>query len=152
MFEGFQIRLLVYIAGFAVLAIAVWRFAVYHEDVGYQRAVNVYEARLAEAARESREKERALQQKVNDAEKRGADREAIHRTEVAVLESRLRVLRYDAAAFRDRLSRLSGAACVEAAATAAELFEQCSERYSDVAAAADGHANDVLTLTEAWPR
>lgn len=33
-----------------------------------------------------------------------------------------------------------------------ELFLQCTSRYIDLAAKADGHANDVKTLTEAWPK
>ena len=32
-----------------------------------------------------------------------------------------------------------------------ELFLSCSQRYSEVAKAADDHANDAKTLTEAWP-
>ena len=36
--------------------------------------------------------------------------------------------------------------------TLADLFVQCSERYIDVAAKADGHAFDALTLQESWPR
>ena len=33
-----------------------------------------------------------------------------------------------------------------------ELFLQCSSRYIDLAAKADGHANDVKTLVDAWPK
>lgn len=36
-------------------------------------------------------------------------------------------------------------------ATFAELLLQCGERYTAVAAAADGHASDVKTLVDAWP-
>lgn len=33
-----------------------------------------------------------------------------------------------------------------------ELFLQCTQRYGDLAAKADGHANDVQALMAAWPR
>lgn len=33
-----------------------------------------------------------------------------------------------------------------------ELFLQCTARYIDLAAKADGHANDVKTLVDAWPK
>lgn len=36
--------------------------------------------------------------------------------------------------------------------TVTDLFIQCSARYIDMAAKADGHAFDALTLQESWPR
>jgi len=43
-------------------------------------------------------------------------------------------------------------ACTAHATTAGELLNLCAARYTDVAAAADGHASDVQTLTESWPK
>ena len=37
------------------------------------------------------------------------------------------------------------------AATAGELLTECSSRYSELAAKADGHAADVSMLLRAWP-
>lgn len=39
----------------------------------------------------------------------------------------------------------------EYAVTVSQLFEQCTENYRDMAAKADGHANDVRLLQESWP-
>jgi hypothetical protein len=36
--------------------------------------------------------------------------------------------------------------------TITNLFLDCSRRYQDMAAIADGHLNDALTLQESWPR
>lgn len=152
MFESVQIKLVAYLVGAALLAFAAWRTSMYFEDVGYQRAVVAYETKLSEAKKESLERERALQSKVDEAEKKGAEREKIHRVERAVLESRVIGLRDDLATFRARLPKVSGAACVEAADTVAELFGECTDRYSKLAEAADGHANDALTCQEAWPK
>ncbi len=152
MIEGIQIKVIAYALAFAALAYGAWRTAVYFEDVGYQRAVNVYEAKLTRAALESRAKERDLQARVDESERKGAEREKIHRVERAVLESRVIGLRDDIATFRARLPKAAGAACVEAADTAAELFGECVEEYQRVAWSAQGHVDDVKTLMEGWPK
>lgn len=41
---------------------------------------------------------------------------------------------------------------LEYANAAGELLADCSRRYQEVAGAADGHASDVRTFLEAWPR
>jgi len=42
-------------------------------------------------------------------------------------------------------------AAIDRAATLGELLGECSERYSEVAKAADGHANDAAAFLAAWP-
>ncbi len=54
--------------------------------------------------------------------------------------------------FRASLPGLTKPAAAVAADTAAELLGACAARYADVAAAADAHASDALTLQRAWPR
>jgi hypothetical protein len=46
----------------------------------------------------------------------------------------------------------SAATVLGYATAAAELLADCSRRYQEVAGAADGHASDVRTFIEAWPR
>lgn len=152
MLDGIQIKALAAVAIFAGLAFGVWRFAIYHEEVGYQRAVAVYETRLAKAAKESLDKERALQARVDEAERKGAEREKRHKAELSVMESRARRLRDDIAEFRARLPEAAGAACVEAADTIADIYAECIGAYQSMAQAADGHANDARTCAEAWPK
>jgi hypothetical protein len=67
---------------------------------------------------------------------------------------------------RDAVSRLSKlsttvsvSACsdsntttVKPAIALAEVFQQCSARLVEMGAAADGHANDVQTLMDSWPK
>ena len=55
-------------------------------------------------------------------------------------------------AFRSSLPSLAQPASAVAADTAAELLGACAARYADVAAAADAHASDALTLQRAWPK
>lgn len=50
-----------------------------------------------------------------------------------------------------RLADAPAAAVREYAATANKLLGQCSERYTSLAARADGHAADAATCRAAWP-
>lgn len=51
-----------------------------------------------------------------------------------------------------RIADAPPAAVAEYAATAGELLTQCSRERTFFAGAADGHATDVRTLREAWPK
>ena len=50
-----------------------------------------------------------------------------------------------------RIATASAAAVREYAATANQLLGQCSQRYTELAAKADGHALDARTCRAAWP-
>lgn len=81
-------------------------------------------------------------------------------------EATARVARLQSAATaaRDELGRLrrasSGAllasqaspqACATATTAFDDVFQQCAEQLTAVSAAADQHASDVQTLSDAWP-
>lgn len=50
-----------------------------------------------------------------------------------------------------RLADAPAAAVREYAATANKLLGQCSQRYTELAARADGHAADATLMRDAWP-
>ena len=50
-----------------------------------------------------------------------------------------------------RIATASAAAVRDYAATANKLLGQCSDRYTELAARADGHALDARTCRAAWP-
>ena len=50
-----------------------------------------------------------------------------------------------------RIATASAAAVREYAATANKLLGQCSQRYTELAAKADGHALDARVCRAAWP-
>ena len=50
-----------------------------------------------------------------------------------------------------RLTNASPAALIEYASTLNKLFGQCSQRYTELAIRADGHAADTATCRAAWP-
>ena len=49
-------------------------------------------------------------------------------------------------------SRESSSTCAARASTARNVFEQCAQRYTDLAGKADGHAADAVMLQDAWPK
>lgn len=51
-----------------------------------------------------------------------------------------------------RIATASRAAVDQYAAAATVVFEQCTARYSELAGKADGHANDVQLMQDAWPK
>lgn len=86
----------------------------------------------------------------NDAKKR----EAILAADKHDLSDALDSLRLSTSKARATY-RLSGPAATTSyfdPTTGYDLLDLCAERYSDLAAKADGHANDVKTLMDAWPR
>ncbi len=60
-------------------------------------------------------------------------------------------LREQLSTAQQRIATASSAAVAEYAATASELLAQCGEEVTDLAAKADGHANDAATCRAAWP-
>ncbi len=50
-----------------------------------------------------------------------------------------------------RIATASAAAVRNYATTANQLLEQCSNRYTELAAKADGHALDAIACRAAWP-
>ena len=50
-----------------------------------------------------------------------------------------------------RLADASPAALIEYARTLGKVFGQCSQRYTELAIRADGHAADAATCRAAWP-
>ena len=50
-----------------------------------------------------------------------------------------------------RLGDASPTACIEYASTLSRVFGQCSQRYTELAIRADGHAADAATCRAAWP-
>jgi len=50
-----------------------------------------------------------------------------------------------------RLADATPAALIEYASTLSRVFGQCSQRYTELAIRADGHAVDAATCRAAWP-
>ena len=61
-------------------------------------------------------------------------------------------LRQQLATARSRLATANAATCAHYAEASNAVFAECTAKYTEVAAAADGHATDATALMHAWPR
>ena len=127
-------------------------FVDHQRDIGYQKAVAEYNVKLLATKEAADQREQELSAQVQEAQANGLKREETIRTLAAAVGKSSDSLRNTANAIRLGLPH----ATVEAARTAADafaaVFTECQQRYVDVARAADGHASDVQTLMEAWPK
>lgn len=144
-----------------LLAVGLLLFAVYvfgrhdgaaHVEARWQADKAAQAGRLAQAERLMRERENLMNERVRKAESDAETRHNENRRLAADAAATADRLRHDLAAARGRLSAATAEACRATASTALELLGTCADAYRDVAAAADGHAADVQTLTEAWPQ
>ena len=114
----------------------------YREQVTAERAAA--NARVAQAGQQVAT---AYQGALNDAIKTQAILQA-----AATRAGRERdSLREQLSTAQQRIATASASAIAEYASTAGELLAQCGAEITELAAKADGHANDVRTLIEAWP-
>ncbi len=141
------------IAAVAVALGFAWNGFIKHEqNIGYQKAVAEYTVKLLEAKEAADQREQELSAQVQEAQANGLKREETIRTLAAAVGKSSDSLRNTANAIRLGLPL----ATVEAARTAADafaaVFTECQGRYGALAERADGHANDVRTLEEAWTK
>ena len=143
------------LGGVALLAALVfaWNWHIDHErEIGYQKAVAEYNVKLLAAKEAADKREQELSAQVQEAQANGLKREETIKALAAAVGKSSDSLRNTANAIRLGLPL----ATVEAARTAADafaaVFTDCQGRYANVAAKADGHASDVRTLSEAWPK
>lgn len=104
-----------------------------------------------EADKRARAEEQSMQQKLNEAQNAATERDKALRADYAAVHAAARGLRDTVTALRGQLATASPEASRATADAALAVFGECADRYRAVAEAADGHASDVETLTEAWP-
>lgn len=141
---------------FAALAVALalgqWRWLAAAEARGYERrSAEVTAAREAEQ-RKNWETERRRDRNTLEAMNEATKREHLARAAAAGARTERDRLRDDIAAIRRDLPQSTPAARLERADTLAAVFDECSAALEDLAGKAGRHANDALTLHQAWPR
>lgn len=110
------------------------------------------QAVAAEAASEvARLKERAWSKQLEEARNAATKRETTLRADATAARGAAAGLRDDLAELRRQLPSLAAEACRQRADALADVFGQCTARYSELAEKADRHANDARGLSEAWP-
>lgn len=141
----------------AVLAGAALAFGAGWKVNGWRMGEQIAEMQREQIAAVSsqnevyRLKERAMNKKVEDARNEAIQREARIRSAAAGARNAADSLRDELADLRRRIPSLTGEALRERADTLAELFGACTAEYREMAEAADRHASDAKTLSDAWP-
>jgi hypothetical protein len=122
------------------------------QQIGYDRRVAEDNTALIKAQADALDQERTLNRKLETARNEATKRDqAIARTAAA---AGLAVvgLRDELDAYRHSLPGDPASPGNQRAATLAELFGDCADRYRGVAEKAIRHASDVKTLSEGWPK
>ena len=120
-----------------------------HDFAGYKSQVEQQAVEARQAA--LKQKEAWIKEK-EDAEVNAVLREAQLRSERDRAVAAGRRLRDDLITLRTRLPHAIPSAVIATADTLAGVLDQCQSDYRALAEVADGHASDVQTLMEAWPK
>lgn len=139
------------LVGIALSAIATWNVQAWRYDAQIADIKTAHAQANALAAEEATRIYTAMtdqyQGALNDARKR----EAGLRRDAAAARTESDGLRQQAADAARRIADAPPAAVADYALATGELLVDCSRRYQELAAIADGHSADVRTLVEAWP-
>lgn len=144
-----------HIAAAAVAGVLAFGAAWQVQGMRYDAQIASIQAQHAEATAkaqsDARATEKALYDKLQEAQNNATKRENKLRSDAAAARSTADGLRDTIYSIRADLPSYSQSAAVATADTAAELLQQCSDAYRGVAEAADRIASDRQTLIEAWP-
>ena len=135
----------------AAVFIGGWWAGSMHEQSSWQAeklAMSVERDRQIDAARQA---ESRLRAQVMEAQEDARKREETLVADAAAAGRAADGLRSQIASLRRGLSAATAEANRRTADAALDVFQQCVDQYRAVAEAADGHANDAVTLDQAWP-
>jgi membrane protein involved in colicin uptake len=154
-FLGGRIGLAAFVVGVAIGAWTAW----WIQDVRTKALRNEHEAYRLEVGRVALDAEKAVREREEKwkKEKENAEKEAVEHLEKARADNAAAAaaadrLRNDIAAMRARHRAAVTAACPLPVPAVGDLLGECAEAYRGMAAKADGHAGDVRTLIEGWPK
>lgn len=114
------------------------------------KAIRLQAALVADMA--ARTKEQSLMTKLSEAQNAATEREKKIRADYDAAHRAALGLRDTVAALRRELPSTAADACRVTADAALTVFGECQDQYRALAENASGHASDVQTLTEAWPK
>ena len=148
-------RLAALLAVLVLLAGIAWKI----DHGGYQRSENKWLAKESEAKdklaafnENQRHIERGWQAQSTKAQNDRIKKEQDLQPVIAASRNELDGLRSDIYSLDTSASRESTSTCIARASAARAVFEQCAQKYTDLAKRADGHAADAVMLQEAWPK
>ena len=151
-------RTVTHLAAALIAGAGVWYFqaARLGADLADERLqASQYREQIADERTAAARRVLAVERKVND-KYQGALNDAIKKqAAMQAAADRARSerdgLRKQLSDAEQRLADASPTACIEYASTLSRVFGQCSQRYTELAIRADGHAADAATCRAAWP-
>ena len=151
-------RAITHLAAALIAGAGVWYFqaARLGADLADERLqASQYREQIADERTAAARRVLAVERKVND-KYQGALNDAIKKqAAMQAAADRARRerdgLRKQLSDAEQRLADASPTACIEYASTLSRVFGQCSQRYTELAIRADGHAADAATCRAAWP-
>ncbi len=140
-----------FLAGLALAAASTWHIQAWRYDAQIEGLKAQHAEATAKAQSDARATEKALSDKLQEAQNNATKRENKLRNDAAGARRTADGLRDTIYSIRADLPSYSQSAAAKTADTAAELLGVCAAALTDVSAAADGHANDAVMLLDAWP-
>ena len=145
-----------HIAAAAIAAALAFGAAWQVQGMRYGEQISNLKREHAEAAASSAKSALKLtehyRENADAAVKKAEARAAQNKRDADRLRSELDGLRGDLADVPGRIRSATREAVDQYAATATVVFGECAARYSELAVSATGHASDVRTMMDAWPK
>ena len=135
----------------AAVFIGGWCAGSTHEQSSWQAEKLAMAATRDKQINEARKAEAAMREQVRKAQEYAQKREEKLVADAAAAGRAADGLRSQIASLRRGLSAATAEANRRTADAALDVFQQCADEYRAVAQAADQHANDAVTLDQAWP-
>ena len=134
-----------------IAALAAWFFQDHRYAAALAELRLEHSNAVAKAASRLRAEQHAVTTKYQEAINAATTREVVLRRNADLARTESDSLRAQLSDAARRIAAAPPAAVAEYAITVNGLFADCSRSYQELAAKADGHANDVRKHRDAWP-
>lgn len=139
------------IAGAILAGVLAWQVQAWRYDAQIEGLKAQHAEATAKAQSDARATEKALSDKLQEAQNNATKRENKLRNDAAAARRTADGLRDTIYSIRADLPSYSQSAAAKTADTAAELLGVCADEYRSVAEKADRHSADAVMLLDAWP-
>lgn len=140
------------IGGAALAALATWNVQAWRYDAQIADIHTQHAELVASSAKSALKLTEHYRENADAAVRKAESRAAQNKRDADGLRVELDGLRGDLATVPDRIRGATRDAVDQYAAAATVVFGECAARYSELAISATGHASDVKTLMDAWPK
>ena len=134
------------------ISIGIHTFLQHEQQIGYDKAVAEYTAKMLTAEKAARVKEQAFTQQIQEAQHAAIEREQTLKTVAAAASASSLSLRDTIAHIRSGVPTATLDALRQSTIALGTVFADCQDRYRSMAATADATASDTKKLMDAWPK